>query len=53
MSLFKSSDPDKQKSGLSLLQGLVSWLTVGIALALLLRFLGRLEYVYQPACQSS
>ncbi len=39
MSLFKSSDPEKQESGLSLLQGLGILALIGIALAALFSFL--------------
>lgn len=39
MSLFKSSDPDKPESGLSLLQGLGILAIIGIVLALLFNYL--------------
>ncbi|HZH57727.1 hypothetical protein [Yanghanlia caeni] len=39
MSLFKSSDPDKPDSGLSLLQGLGILAVIGILLTLLFRYL--------------
>ncbi|HLV27849.1 MAG TPA: hypothetical protein VKY60_01860 [Burkholderiaceae bacterium] len=39
MSLFKSSDPKKRESGLSLLQGLGILALIGIALALLFNYL--------------
>ncbi len=39
MSLFKSSDPNKPESGLSLLQGLGILAVLGIVLAILFRYL--------------
>lgn len=41
MSLFKSSDPEKKGSGLTLLQGLGILAVIGIVLAVLFNYLAR------------